>query len=289
LYLGEEDYIAKPFEPQDLFARMDVALRRHHVQLDQDNARHQENIFELKRIIDQESIHVRFQPIYFLHPCRLLGFECLSCPQTSTAMSNPEVFFKAALKYGVYYEVEMIGWRKAIKTASEIFDGRQKLFLNCEPYLVEKEKFEEIKEMFSHYGVSCQEIFLEITERSSAIAFDAFYESLRRYRHEGFKIAVDDMGAGYSSLESIVEIKPEAVKLDKRLVKGVSKDQYKHSIIKLFVAFCRENGIISIAEGIEDKQDFDALIELGVDAGQGYYLCAPTDIMDPNIQNPKTS
>ena len=102
----------------------------------------------------------------------------------------------------------------------------------------------------------------------------------RNYRQDGFKIAVDDLGAGYSSLESIVEIRPEAIKLDRHIVNGVSDDPYKNSIVKLFVAFCRENGIICVAEGIETKQDFDALIELGVDAGQGYYLCRPTDIID---------
>ena len=146
--------------------------------------------------------------------------------------------------------------------------------------MVESDNFKTIKEVFSSYGMSSNEVFLEITERSAVIAFDSFYERLREFRHDGFKIAVDDMGAGYSSLESIIEIKPEAVKLDKHIINGVSKDPYKNSIVKLFVAFCRENSIICIAEGIETKEDFDALIELGVDAGQGYYLCRPTNILD---------
>jgi EAL domain-containing protein (putative c-di-GMP-specific phosphodiesterase class I) len=86
-------------------------------------------------------------------------------------------------------------------------------------------------------------------------------------------------------LESIIEIRPEAVKLDKHIVNGVSQDPYKNSIVKLFVTFCRENDIICVAEGIETKEDFDALIELGVDAGQGYYLCRPTDIIDLQAMN----
>ena len=93
------------------------------------------------------------------------------------------------------------------------------------------------------------------------------------------------MGKGYSSLESIVEIRPEAIKLDRHIVHGVSTDYFKNSIVKLIVSFCRENGIICVAEGIENKQDFDALIELGVDAGQGYYLCRPTDTIDLPAMN----
>jgi len=280
LYLGAEDYLCKPFEPEELFARMDVILRRHDVRPNDHHQHEQETITELRRIIDEENVNVCFQPIYFLKPMTLLGLEMLSRPQTKTPMLNPEVFFKAALKYGVYYEVEMIGWRKGIKMAAELFDGRQKLFLNCDPYLVESDKSKTVKQTFDGLGMSCNEIFLEITERSAVIAFDVFYQRIKEYRHDGFKIAVDDLGAGYSSLESIIEIRPEAVKLDKRIVNGVSTDPYKNSIVKLFVAFCRENSIICVAEGIETKQDFDALIDLGVDAGQGYYLCRPTPIID---------
>ncbi|MBF0504957.1 MAG: EAL domain-containing protein [Candidatus Omnitrophica bacterium] len=281
LYLGADDYLTKPFEPEELFARMDVILRRHHNSSQGVyNPQQQDIICELRRIIDEKAVNVCFQPIYFFKPMRLMGFEMLSRPQTSTMMVNPEIFFKFALKYGVYYDVEMIGWNKALKTACEVFDGRQKLFLNCDPYLVESDKFKNIKDMFSGYGMPSNEVFLEVTERSAVIAYDAFFERLRDFRDDGFKIAVDDVGAGYSSLEAIVQIKPEVIKLERQIISGMSADPFKRSIIKLIVSFCRENSIVCVAEGIENRQDFDVLLELGVDAGQGYYLSRPVDHID---------
>ncbi len=285
LYLGADDYLTKPFEPEELFARMDVVLRRYN-HTSQGVTLQQETICELKRIIEAQAVNVAFQPIYFLKPMSLLGLEMLSRPQTSTPMVNPEIFFRSALRYGVYYEIEMIGWRKALKTVCDIFDGRQKLFLNCDPYLVENEKFKNVKGLFSSYGMPSRETFLEITERSAVIAYDVFFERLKEYRQDGFKIAVDDMGAGYSSLESIVEIRPEVVKLDRRIISGLHTDSFKRSVVKLIVTFCRENNIICVGEGIENRQEFDILVELGVEAGQGYYLCRPTDSIDlPAMQS----
>ena len=281
LYLGADDYLTKPFEPEELFARMDVILRRHNLSSQETyNTQQQGIVSELRRIIDEQAINVCFQPIYFLKPMRLMGLEMLSRPQTNTLMANPEIFFKFALKYGVYYEVEMIGWNKGIKAVSDVFDGRQKLFLNCDPYLVECEKFKDVKKMFSHYGMPSNEVFLEITERSAVIAYDIFFERLAEFRYDGFKIAMDDVGAGYSSLEAIVEIKPEVIKLDRHIISGVCGDPFKKSIVKLIVSFCRENNIICVAEGIENRCEFDTLVELGVEGGQGYYLCRPTDIIN---------
>ena len=82
-------------------------------------------------------------------------------------------------------------------------------------------------------------------------------------------------------MESIVETKPNVVKVDTHLVNGLSDHPLKRSLVKFLVSFCRDNGIISIAEGIERKEDLDALISLGVDAGQGYLLCRPTP--QPNL------
>ena len=87
--------------------------------------------------------------------------------------------------------------------------------------------------------------------------------------------------SGYASLESIVETQPTVLKIDTHLVNGLSDHPLKQSLIKFLVSFCKENNIISVAEGIERKEDLDVLTNLGVDAGQGYLLCRPSPAPNP--------
>jgi EAL domain-containing protein (putative c-di-GMP-specific phosphodiesterase class I) len=122
-------------------------------------------------------------------------------------------------------------------------------------------------------------VILEITERSAINEYSLFYTRLNQFRDYGFSFAIDDVGGGYASLESIVATKPEIVKIDRHIIRGLHGDSVKRSIVKFIVAFCKENQIISVAEGVEVKEELDAVMELGIDAVQGYYLFRPT----PNL------
>ena len=146
--------------------------------------------------------------------------------------------------------------------------------------MVEGPKFLTINSIFEEVKLDKNDVVLEITERSAITNFEIFYEHLCKYRDCGFKFAVDDVGGGYASLESIVETKPEVVKVDRHIVTNIHQDQYKKSIVKFIVAFCRENNILSIAEGIERPEELKVLQEIGIDAGQGYFLCRPSQEID---------
>jgi len=283
LYLGADDYLTKPFEYEELVARMEAVMRRHPFLNRQSSVSNLEEdvVLELRQIIDDELIIPYFQPIFLFEPFELYGFEALSRPQTDTMLSAPELLFKAAIQYGVYHDLELLAWKKAIMYASERLDGK-KLFLNCNPYLVEGSKFTAIKSLFDESNIKIEDVYLEITERSAVTNFKAFYKDLCAFRDYGFKFAVDDVGGGYASLESIVEIRPEVVKIDRHIVNELKNDALRRSIVKFIVALCREHNILSIAEGIETLEDYKAVKELGVDAGQGYFFRKPKPHIDAN-------
>ena len=279
--LGADDFIGKPLQAEELFTRVEASLSRRKIIFDggQPKTSSYETIYELHQIVDQKKITPFFQPIYTLNPMKLFGMEVLSRTQPGSMFSTPETLFKTALDFGMYYELEMMVWRKAIEIVKTEFKTEH-LFLNCSPYLIESNRAPEVKEMFKDFDFEHRHVFLELTERSAICEYETFFKYLANYRWNGFRIAIDDVGAGYASLESIVQTKPEVVKIDRQIVTGLGEDPFKRSIVKLIVAFCRENAIICIAEGIETQRDLEILVEMGVQAGQGYYLYRPTEHID---------
>jgi EAL domain-containing protein (putative c-di-GMP-specific phosphodiesterase class I)/CheY-like chemotaxis protein len=285
LYLGADDYLVKPFEYDELVTRMEVILRRENVPSNyRDDEKVEEDvILELRYIVDGGLVAPVFQPIYNLEDFSIFGLEAL-CRLTlkHSAISNPEVLFNLALRFGLYEELEMIVWKKAMEKAEQHLQN-EKLFLNCNPYLLEGDRFAEIKTMFEKNSLKNENIILEITEKAAISEYEVFYKQLAKFREIGFKFAVDDVGGGYACLESIVETKPEVVKIDRHVIVDIDKDPFKRSIVKFIVSFCRENNVISIAEGIETKEALETVKQLGVHAAQGFYLHKPT----PTINIPE--
>lgn len=268
---GADDFLAKPCEHEELFARMEAVLRRH----DQGLVSGEEQLVtELHRILDDGAIVTYYQPIYKLQPFELLGMEVLTRPVTLGVLGNPERFFQMALQYGLYPEIELMAWANALKAIEKKkFEG--KVFLNCNPYFVESPQFVRVQTLMEKYKMNPKNIVMEITERSAIPDYQLFYERLKPYKDHGFNFAVDDLGCGYSSLESIVEIRPNYVKIDGHIVRDLYKDDFKRGVVEFVVNFCKKHGIMVVAEGIENQRDLNAARNTGLDAGQGYYFCKP--------------
>jgi EAL domain-containing protein (putative c-di-GMP-specific phosphodiesterase class I) len=122
------------------------------------------------------------------------------------------------------------------------------------------------------------EIVLEITERNPLEAVPDVRERVKRLRSLGFRLAVDDLGAGYSGLASLATLEPDFVKLDRGLIHGIDREPVKKKIVGSIVSVCRDLGISVVAEGIETAAERDAAAEAGADLLQGFFFRRPEEL-----------
>jgi EAL domain-containing protein (putative c-di-GMP-specific phosphodiesterase class I) len=121
-----------------------------------------------------------------------------------------------------------------------------------------------------------KDVVLEITERAALDGIADVGERIGRLRAMGFRIAIDDLGAGYSGLTSLAQLQPEVVKLDMSLIRDVHKEPIKQKLVASFAALSHDMGIVLIAEGVETKEERDILVGLGGDIFQGYLFARPS-------------
>jgi len=127
----------------------------------------------------------------------------------------------------------------------------------------------------SPFAALAKHVVLEITERMSLDHISRVQEKVAQLRGLGFKIALDDLGAGYAGLASFTLLEPEFVKLDMSLVRDIHEAPTKRKIVRSMVALCHDMGKQIVAEGIESAKERDVLIELGCDLLQGYLFAKP--------------
>jgi EAL domain-containing protein (putative c-di-GMP-specific phosphodiesterase class I) len=118
-------------------------------------------------------------------------------------------------------------------------------------------------------------VVLEITERASLHHIADVRARIGRLRESGFRIAVDDLGAGYAGLTSFAHLEPEVVKLDMSLVRDVHAQPTKQTLVRTMISMCRELGMKVVAEGVETPEERDAIVETGCDLMQGYLFAKP--------------
>jgi EAL domain-containing protein (putative c-di-GMP-specific phosphodiesterase class I) len=271
LYIGADDYITKPFECEELLARIDAVMRRYHF-AEQSRQDRDALVMELSKILKGEMITPFFQPIRSLKDDQLWGFEVFSRPPVRSILNNAEILFKVALNFGMYPELETLCWRKAIERKNACgYPG--KFFLNCTPYFIESHHFDIAA--LKNLGVQPQDVVLEITERVAIQDYEVFLKKLQVFKDEGVKIAVDDVGCGYASLDTVAQVKPDFVKIDMPLIRDIHLDGLRQNIVDSIKNFCQKGGLLTIAEGVESKEELDKLRDLGIDAAQGYYLGHP--------------
>lgn len=219
----------------------------------------------LDRILSLASFHPVFQPILDLGTERVVGFEALT--RFDEAVSPAEVFNEAA-QLGRLRELELATVRAALRGARLLPAGRW-LSINVSPALLADPA--TVRLLLE--GID-RPIVLELSEHEEVDDYDVLKSAIDTLGSL-VSLAVDDAGAGFSSLRHILETSPAWVKLDVGVVRGLDADPARRAMVAGLVHFARGARIHLVAEGIETDAELRALKSLGVELGQGFLLGRP--------------
>jgi EAL domain-containing protein (putative c-di-GMP-specific phosphodiesterase class I) len=218
------------------------------------------------------SLRVVHQPIVLSASRAVFGYEAL-VRSGEPSMGAPEEIFRAAEQLG---RVRDLGRaiRARVAAAAVGAPSRAAIFVNLHASDLHDEELYSASAPLSRIA---SRVVLEISERASVDAMDDVAPQLARLRGLGFRIAIDDLGAGYAGLGTFALLRPEVVKLDRTLVHGIDTDPWKRHLVEALPPLCRELGVTMIAEGVETEAERDTLSALGCELMQGYLFARPEE------------
>jgi len=187
-----------------------------------------------------------------------------------------ELLFKAAEANDVLWSLERLCRRKALQGLPAMAPD-QLLFLNMEPDSIYDPalRSEEIFTLLGEADLKPSQVVLEITEHSAVQEYEAFRQMLNYFQFHGFRLAVDDVGSGYSGLKSVAELRPNFIKIDMALIRDIHLHPIKQDLTATIVRFSSSSGTTLIAEGVETVEELRCLQRIGVRFAQGYLFARP--------------
>lgn len=234
----------------------------------------------LNALIEAERVVTLYQPIVELEDRTVVGHEVFTRGAPGSPFQEPEQLFALAQRAGRIVEFERLCRRRALGSARRHLPSGGKLFLNTAAHTLADPEVAGagFVRNVDALGLAHADVVLELAERLTFDQRERPREVLRELKRLGFQIAIDDMGAGYSSLQAIVELEPDYLKFDIALVRHIDRSVIKRSLLETLVELAHKIGAQVIAEGIEAEPELLALRELGVRLGQGRYLAPPLEV-----------
>ncbi len=225
---------------------------------------------DLELLLKTRSFYHTYQPIYWLSHWNLFGYEAFL---RSDLIDNPEKMFRTARKESLLYELDTTSMYHAIVSYFHHANYHSVLFVNLFPSTMMHPSFQSFMEQcIDEINIPCGSIVLEINEEEEITDFDTLRDVIARMKAKGFRIALDDMGKGATSLQKMLELEPDIIKLDCYFASNLSSSGRKQKLIELFVEYCKSENAQLVLEGIERPEDLATAKTLGVSLGQGYLL-----------------
>ncbi|MGL1958439.1 MAG: EAL and GGDEF domain-containing protein [Colwellia sp.] len=232
----------------------------------------------LQEIIVNKRITTVFQPIFDIEHKIIVGYEALTRGPKGSELFSPEKLFAKAEEHQLLSDLELLCRESAINRFVELkLTG--KLFINIclNVMLTNDHPYDETIKLVEKAGLSPQQIVIEISEKSPFPESDILLKALNKYRQFGFDIAIDDLGVGYSGLKQWSYLRPDIVKIDRYFIDQCDQDVMKREFLKILFELGRISNAYIIAEGIETREEFELLRELGMIYSQGFFLAKPSE------------
>ncbi len=210
--------------------------------------------------------NIVLQPIVTLADGTRVGAEALSRFPPEWNMA-PDTVFDEATSVGIGIELELLAVTRASESVAALSGY---LAVNFSPQTILDERCRDLL-----LGLPLERIVLELSEHDRVVDYTILSEALRPLRDQGMRLAIDDVGAGFSSLRHILLTAPDVIKLDRSIVAGAADDLVLLTLVRSLVDFGHGAGAHVVAEGIETRDDAVALRDVGVDYGQGWYFARP--------------
>lgn len=228
---------------------------------------------DLKTTIRDGAVFIEYHPIIINATEEIYGYEALA-RGVRRELRSPEVLFEVAEEANMLWELSRLLRQRAVEGIMSELKAGQYLFLNIDPHDFDDPTFRNLDP--KDLGITEPgRVVLEITERTAIKDYPRFQEYLAAFRERGFKFAVDDAGSGYAGLGSIANLAPDYIKLDISLISNIDTNFLKQNLVETLVNFANGQGAMVIAEGVERREEFETVRELGVHLTQGFLFHRP--------------
>jgi EAL domain-containing protein (putative c-di-GMP-specific phosphodiesterase class I) len=228
---------------------------------------------QLKSTIRDGAVFIEYHPIIITATEEVHGFEALA-RGVRRELRSPEVLFEVAEEANLVWELSRLLRKRAVAGIIDELKEGQFLFLNIDPHDFDDPMFRNLDP--ADLGISDPgKVVLEITERTAIKDYPRFQEYLKVFRERGFRFAVDDAGSGYAGLGSIANLAPDYIKLDISLIANIDTNFLKQNLVETMVNFANSQGAQVIAEGVERREEFETVRQLGVHFTQGFLFHRP--------------
>ncbi|WP_223701446.1 EAL domain-containing protein [Sutcliffiella deserti] len=241
-----------------------------------DKHQYHQLLFEINQIVAFKQITLLAQPIMDVSNGGIRAWEFLTRGPKNSIMENPLQLFSIAKQTNRLFDLEKLVLEKAFQLIYQC-KMKESVFINFTPTtLNEVELLQEVKALINKYPqIDPKNIAIEITEQDSTDGLNHFEDNIKELRKLGFRIAVDDTGAGYASLHTISKIMPDIIKIDRSVIKDIDTSKVKEKMLQGLLMIANETGSLVVAEGIEKVEEVHILSKHKVDLAQGYFYARP--------------